>query len=451
MLKILNIARLHGIVLSVALSGSIVFASGCERVPLFAPNGSTMTLTASATALSLNGTAQLTAAVIEASGNPPHSGTHIVFTTTLGSIQPPEADTDINGRATVTFQAGSTSGTASITASSGGASVTAANAVKIAVGAAAVGRVSLVANPGIIPAVGGTSVITANVLDVNGSPLSSVPVNFTTSAGSLSAATVNADATGAAQTVLSTPIAATVTASVGVTGTSGGGTGTGGGGTGTGGGGTGTGGGGTTPGGTTGGQASATVTVTVSPLPTISIAPQTTSGATFTAGSPITFNITVQPGTNSTAQIRDVTVDFGDGSRPRDLGSLTGMNIPIQYTYSAAGTYVVRATAVDTLNSSVSGATQVVVLSQPPLSVSLNSSQVTSGTTTTVTFTATVTPNTATVASYLWNFGDNSSPQTTPGNQVVHQYAAGRGPTIVSVTVTTTTGQMTSTEIAISP
>jgi len=62
-----------------------------------------------------------------------------------------------------------------------------------------------------------------------------------------------------------------------------------------------------------------------------------------------------------------------------------------------------------------------------------------------------VTPNTATVASYLWNFGDNSSPQTTPGNQVVHQYAAGRGPTIVSVTVTTTTGQMTSTEIAISP
>jgi len=449
MLKILNIACLHGIVLSVALTASIFVGSGCEKVPLFAPNGSTMTLTASATALSLNGTAQLTAAVIEASGNPPHSGTHIVFTTTLGSIQPPEADTDINGRATVTFQAGSTSGTASITASSGGASVTAANAVKIAVGAAAVGRVSLVANPGIIPAVGGTSVITANVLDVNGSPLSSVPVNFTTSSGSLSAATVNADATGAAQTVLSTSITATVTATVGVTGATGGGTGgggTGGGGTGTGGGGTGTGGGGTT-----GGQASATVTVTVSPLPTISIAPQTTSGATFTAGSPITFTISVQPGTNSTAQIRDVTVDFGDGSRPRDLGSLTGTNIPIQYTYSAAGTYVVRATAVDTLNSSVSGATQVVVLPQPPLSVSLNSSQVTSGTTTTVTFTATVTPNTATVASYLWNFGDGSSPQTTSGNQVVHQYPAGSGVKIVSVNVTTTTGQTTSTQIAINP
>jgi hypothetical protein len=258
---------------------------------------------------------------------------------------------------------------------------------------------------------------------------------------------VNADATGVAQTVLATSITATVTATVGVTGTSGGGTGTGGGGTGTGGGGTGTGGGGTS-----GGQASATVTVTVSPLPTVSIAPQSTSGATFTAGSPITFTISVQPGTNSTAQIRDVTVDFGDGSK-RDFGALTGTNIPVQYTFSAAGTYVVRVTAVDTLNSSVSGATQVVVLPQPPLSVSLTSTQISSGSLTTVTFIATVTPNTATVAQYLWNFGDGST-QVTPGNQVVHQYpfpctGSCVTPKLVTVEVTTTTGQKTSTEIAI--
>src|SRR5436190_10541501 len=90
-------------VIATALS---VLCVACERVPLLAPTGSTITLTASTTALSANGSTILVAQVIEAAGTPPHSGTHIIFTTTLGRVVPPEVETDVNGRAAATFFAG---------------------------------------------------------------------------------------------------------------------------------------------------------------------------------------------------------------------------------------------------------------------------------------------------------------------------------------------------------
>jgi adhesin/invasin len=458
MLRILNIAR-HRSLASLLMAALAMLATSCQKVPLLAPSGSTITLTSSITALPINGTAQLIAQVIEASGTPPHSGTQVLFTTTLGTIEPSEIETDINGRAIVTFKAGTANGTATITASSGGASVAAANGLKIAIGTAAVGSVSVSANPSTISAVGGVSTITAHVLDVNGSPLTSAAVNFSTSNGALSATQATTDGSGNAQTTLTTSVNATVTATVGVGSTSGGGTGTGGGGTGTGGGGTGTG-GGTGSGGSTSGTASGSVNVTVSPLPIVSISAGLTSGGTgggtttFTAGSPILFTIKVQPGTNSTAQIRDVTVNFGDGTPIQDLGAVSGDNIPAQHSYSGPGTYTARVSVLDTLGATVNAATIVVVLAEPPLTVSLASSQVTSGSgataTTAVTFTATVSPATAVVTSYLWNFGDGQS-RSTPGNQVVHNYVAGSGVKTVTVTVTTTTGQQTTGEIAINP
>src|SRR5437868_1615963 len=80
-------------------------AAGCEKVPLLAPTGSSITLTSSTPVLSANGRAQIVAQVIEAAGTPPHSGTHITFTTSLGVVQPADAETDINGRAIVSFLA----------------------------------------------------------------------------------------------------------------------------------------------------------------------------------------------------------------------------------------------------------------------------------------------------------------------------------------------------------
>src|SRR5262245_23544243 len=121
----------------------IALAVACQKVPLLAPTGSTITLTSSATTLPLNGQTDIIAQVIEAAGTPPHSGTHITFTTNLGSVEPSEAETDAAGRVIVRFFAGTRSGTATITAISGGVAVAADKVVRIQIGAAAVGGVSV--------------------------------------------------------------------------------------------------------------------------------------------------------------------------------------------------------------------------------------------------------------------------------------------------------------------
>src|SRR5256885_3018963 len=90
------------------LAAIAALASACQKVPLLAPSGSTITLTSTATALPINGTAQIIAQLVEPSGTPPHTGTQVSFTTTLGSIEPATVETDINGRAVATFRAGPT-------------------------------------------------------------------------------------------------------------------------------------------------------------------------------------------------------------------------------------------------------------------------------------------------------------------------------------------------------
>jgi adhesin/invasin len=410
--------RLHSLCVCVAPFLALV-AGACEKVPLVAPSGSTITLTASTNALPANGSADIVANVLEPAGTPPHSGTHVIFTTTLGVIEPSEATTDINGRVAVKFLASGTNGTATITATSGGATTGANGAVKISVGTAAVGRITLTANPSTISASGGSSAITANVVDINGNALTAAPVSFATSAGALSSSLVTTDAIGNARTTLTTSVEATVTATVGVpTAGSGGSTTT----------------------------TSATVTVKVNPAPNVSI---TAPGGTLTAGQPITFTLSVSPGTGSTAQIREVIINFGDGDVV-NLGGITGSNLPVQHKFDDEGTYTVRATATDTLGGTNSAVALVVIQPQPSLGVTINQTQIASGGTTTVTFTATVTPATATVVSYFWTFGDGTS-QTTTSNTVVHQYTTGSGVKIVRCTVTTTTGQTATGETAVNP
>ena len=78
-------------------------------------------LPSSATALPTNGTASITAQVVEQNGYPPQSGTVITFTTNLGAVQPAQAATNSSGLVTVTFNSGTSNGTATIVATSGGA------------------------------------------------------------------------------------------------------------------------------------------------------------------------------------------------------------------------------------------------------------------------------------------------------------------------------------------
>lgn len=319
---------------------SFMILTACQKVPLLAPSGSVITLTASTTALPVNGTTQLIAQVIEASGTPPHTGTQVSFTTTLGTIEPADAQTDANGRVIVTFKAGTANGTATIMAISGGASVSSANAVKIAVGTAAVGRVNMSATPSLIPALGGSATITTTVFDINGNPLPSAPVTYSTTAGTLDPTAGTTDANGAAVTILRTSSKATVTASVGAQGTTGGGTGTG----------TGTG------SGTTSGQASGTVTVDVAAAPGLLITPPSTPP---TSGLPATFSFVVTPAAANGSAIRSVTVNWGDGST-QDLGAPTG-TVTVAHTYRSAGSYNITATATDTSGNVVTVATAVVV------------------------------------------------------------------------------------------
>ena len=392
-----------------ALAGLAVTTLGCQRVALLAPAGSTITLTTLATTLPLSGTTNLIAQVIEPAGTPSQRGTLVTFTTSLGSVEPVEAETDPGGRVMVTFKAGTLSGTATITALSGGVTTGTTGAIKIAIGAAAVASIGLTAAPPTISP-GAKSTITAMLSDAGGTVLAGVPVTFATDNGSVSPSIATTDASGNAITVLTATKTAKVTATAGVGSTSTSGTTT-----------------------TTVAAPSASVTVTVEPLPTATIS----ASANPTVNLPVTFTIVAQPGSGGSATIQDVTVDFDDGP-VQSLGAATGTST-VQHVYQIGGSKTVRATVTDTNGGRVSAATVIFLQPQAPI-VSLTSNKVINPPNTDVTFTATVTPSTTLVAQYVWTFGDGTSTTTTT-NTIAHTYLTTSLPKTATVGVTTTTGQ----------
>ena len=118
--------------------------ASCDKMPLSAPTESTITLYANSTTVGLNGSVEITATVIESSGTPVQNGTVVNFTTTLGTIEPNEARTN-NGKAVAKLLAGTRSGTAEVRAFSGG--ISSGDPLAVTVGAAAAGKVELLANP----------------------------------------------------------------------------------------------------------------------------------------------------------------------------------------------------------------------------------------------------------------------------------------------------------------
>ena len=78
----------------VLLAGVLALASAaCDKVPLLAPTNSTIALSAPTRVLPTNGTVTLTAIVSEQNGSPVQNGTTVRFTTTLGRLDPAEAQT----------------------------------------------------------------------------------------------------------------------------------------------------------------------------------------------------------------------------------------------------------------------------------------------------------------------------------------------------------------------
>jgi hypothetical protein len=392
---------------------ALSLAAACDKVPLLAPSGSVITLFPTANTVPVNGSTEIVATVIEngttatppanggtgngngtttpgtttsggqGAGTPVQNGTLVSFTTTVGRIEPSEARTN-NGQVRVRFFANGQSGTATITAFSGGASAKIEN---LLIGSAAAERVLVSASPQTLGPAGGTAQISARVEDVGGGGVIGVPVTFSTNAGQLTASSVVTDDTGTARTTLSTTRESTVTANVA--------------------------------------GKTAEITIGLNPRTGVTIAGPQTSVA---AGLPALFTV----GVGSTANIRDVTVDFGDGSS-RSLGALSG-STTVQHTYTLPDTYEVTATATEASGFSERVGTSVTILPGQPPGVVITPSNTSPTRNQTITLTATVTGATSTIQGYQWDFGDGTPIRTTTGPQTTKSYDT-VGTKVISVTV----------------
>lgn len=403
--------------------------AACDKVPLMAPTGSSITLSANSTTVPTNGTVGLTAFVIESSGTPVQNGTSVRFTTTLGTITPSDTQTT-NGVAVATFNAGANSGIATIHAISGGAGggsgstsggtgtgtttgPTTNNVVTITVGVAAVKTIAVTASPTSVGPNGGSVTVTATALDTSGGSLAGIPVTFSADHGGVDPGVAITDASGQATTTLATSVETKVTASSGT--------------------------------------ATATATVTLRPGPgvTIKCTPASGSGtcaavAASDASNTATVTFDIAKATGSSA-LREVTINFGDGTS-QGLGTLAGGTVTVAHSYSGSSggsnaTYTAVVSATDLDNERSTASTIVNVTPRSALTIDLAAAQSTSvpGQGQTVTFTATVAGGIA--QSFAWDFdGDGSVDATTSSNKITHVYTA-NGRYTVLVTVQTTDGR----------
>ena len=418
-----RIGRFLAYTLAFVNIAALAFVSACDKVPLLAPTGSVITLFATSDNVPVNGEIEIIATVIEngaasggspttpttpttpgtpttpttpttttraGAGTPVQNGTVVSFTTTIGRIEPREARTH-NGEVRVRFIAGGESGTAKITAYSGGAVGTIEN---VRVGSAAAERLLLTASPQSLCGTGGTSQISARVENTSGNPVPGVPVSFTTDNGTLSSSSATTDESGNATVTLNTARESKVTANVA--------------------------------------GKTADVTVRINARTGVSITAPTTQVA---AGVPASFTIGVATG----AVIRDVNVDFGDGSRLA-LGPISG-NTTVSHTYVDSGTYTVRATATDAVCGPETVSTAVIILPGQPPAVTVTASNNNPTVGETVIFTATVSGATSTILRYEWNFGAGAIPASinTTGNRATATYTT-PGTKIITVRVVQAAG-----------
>ncbi len=199
--------------------GAVLVSAACEKMPLLAPQNSTVTVTAASKTLATGGQTEVTAFVAESSGTPVQNDTVVRFTTNLGRVDPAEVGTK-NGYAVVTFYAGDIAGVADVRATSGSAgtasgATTATNVVQITVGAAAVENVVLRANPASVPPEGGTVELVAVVTGANNRALPGIPVSFVSTEGQLSSGRAVTDGDGEARVTIYTTKTASVTATAG--------------------------------------------------------------------------------------------------------------------------------------------------------------------------------------------------------------------------------------------
>lgn len=380
-------------------------AAGCSRVPLLAPTSSTITVSAATRVLPTGGSIEVSAIVVEQGGTAVQNGTSVRFATSLGRVDPVEAQTR-NGVAVTTFHAGDVAGLAEIRATSGGAgsssgggtgtgtTPTATNVVQIAVGAAAAETVTVRANPSTVSVNGGSVSIIATVVGANGRLLQGIPVVFSATRGTFTASSAVTDANGEAATQLTTNADTDVTATAGT-------------------------------------KTSTAARVTAQPGPSVSLTCAVGASpncSNVTQAQAVTF--TAQRGATSSS-IRSATLDFGDGTSAADLGALSAP-VVVAHAFANQGTFTVRLTATDFAGESTT-ATQLVVVGAPATaSVTATKAGLV------VTATASVTG--ATVVLYEWTFEGTTPNATTTANVASFTYAAA-GTKTISVRATLSDGR----------
>ncbi|MBI6694244.1 Ig-like domain-containing protein, partial [Pseudomonas corrugata] len=158
-------------------------------------------LTATPASIVANGvaTSTLAATVEDANGNPVPNAP-VTWTTSTGTLSAASTTTDANGKTSVTLR-GSAAGTATVKAQASAGASTASVALTSDGSTAKV--IGLTATPASIVANGvATSTLAATVEDANGNPVPNAPVTWTTSTGTLSAASSTTDANGKASVTL---------------------------------------------------------------------------------------------------------------------------------------------------------------------------------------------------------------------------------------------------------
>ena len=381
----------------------LIAAASCDKVPLLAPTNSSVTIEAESRVLPTGGSTTVTAMVIESSGTPVQNGTTVRFTTTLGRMDPVEAQTR-NGLATTTFFAGNDSGVAEVRATSGAAGGTttttpgtgngttppttttsSSNVVQISVGAGAVDTVTVRANPSQVSTTqGGTVTLIATVVGTGGRLLSGIPVTFSASRGTLSATSAVTDAQGEARVTLTTNADTDITVSAGTK------------------------------------TATAKVTGQAGPSVVLTCSVGSTSNcASATVSQTIVFTAAKASGS---ANLVSSTLDFGDNSSV-NLGALAA-STSVPHAYTQAGTYTARLSGTDA-NGETANSIQVIQVIAATVTIATTKS----GNTVTATATAS-----APATQYQWDFGDSFT-TTTTSNTASRTYAAA-GTYTIQVTAT---------------
>lgn len=159
----------------------IAVAPGCDKASPVAPAGTTISLSINPSRIDITGQASVTAIVRRDNGTAVNPGTEVNFSTSLGSLDPDLAKTDDAGVARTTLRGTGQVGVATIEASTGAATP---STVEIQIGSLA-SSVTLVASPTAIGQGGGTIELLAVVRDDAGQLLNELAVNFSTTAGVL--------------------------------------------------------------------------------------------------------------------------------------------------------------------------------------------------------------------------------------------------------------------------